>query len=99
MAPFEQLQARATEVASVLKLLANPKRLLILCHLQDGPCTVTDLQEKVGLSQSALSQHLAKMRADGLVSVIKKGTYAHYQIADASVKKIIALLYVLYCKS
>ncbi|MCA8887170.1 MAG: winged helix-turn-helix transcriptional regulator, partial [Hyphomonadaceae bacterium] len=66
--PVEHLEPRAVEAARLLKLLANEQRLTVLCRLSGSELSVTELGEYVNLSQSALSQHLAKLRADGLVA-------------------------------
>jgi len=79
---FDQLQEQAGDAANFLKQLANEKRLLILCRLLAGEATVGELCEIAGLSQSAMSQHLAKMRAEGLVAGRKDGLQVHYTIAD-----------------
>ena len=80
--PMKELQAQAGNAAAFLKLLANEKRLLILCRLVMGEATVSELCELAGLSQSAMSQHLAKLRSDGLVSGRKDGLQVYYSIAD-----------------
>lgn len=69
---LEVMKNNASKAAKMLKLLANSKRLLILCHLLKNERTVSELQDLIGLSQSALSQHLAKMRQDGFLSITKK---------------------------
>jgi len=76
------LEARAEEVAALLKQMANKRRLLILCRLAAGKATVSELGAVAGLSQSAISQHLAKMRKDGLVRGEKDGLQIHYSIVD-----------------
>lgn len=80
---LDELQAQAGEAARFLKLIANEKRLIVLCRLADGPATVGELAELAGLSQSAMSQHLARMRADGLVAGDKDGLQVRYRVADA----------------
>ena len=77
-----ELQHQACDAAAFLKLLANEKRLLILCSLAMGEATVTRLCEVTDLSQSAMSQHLAKLRSDGLVAGRKAGLQVHYSISD-----------------
>lgn len=77
-----ELQSQAGEAASFLKLIANEKRLLILCRLASGEATVAELTTIASLSQSAMSQHLAKMRQDGLVRGRKDGLQVFYSIAD-----------------
>ncbi len=84
-----ELQSQAGDAARFLKQLANEKRLLILCRLAEGEATVSELCEVTGLSQSAVSQHLAKMRADQLVTGRKNGLQVHYAIAEP---RCIALL-------
>jgi ArsR family transcriptional regulator len=77
------LEARAGEVAATLAALANDRRLLILCKLvEDGEATVGALAEEVGLSQSALSQHLARMREEGIVAFRRDAQTLWYRIAD-----------------
>lgn len=95
---FKEMEAQAAEAAAVLKLLANESRLLLLCILiTEGEVPVGALAERVGLSQPALSQHLAKLREDGLVSTRRTGTTIHYRIADPRVARIIATLHELFC--
>jgi ArsR family transcriptional regulator, virulence genes transcriptional regulator len=92
------LQAKAAEVSATLRLLANEKRLLVLCHLAHvGEMSVTALASAVGLSQSALSQHLARLRADGLVTTRRDAQQLHYRIADPRVGRLLAVLYDMYC--
>lgn len=86
------------QIADTLKLLANGHRLLILCALIDGPKTVTALGLKVGeISQSALSQHLALLKAHGIVTDAKAGQSVTYSIADRRVEEVIATLKRNYC--
>ena len=93
------LEARAGEVASILAALANDRRLLILCKLvEDGEATVGALAEEVGLSQSALSQHLARMREEGIVDYRREGQTLWYRIAEPRIELILAQLQNLYCR-
>lgn len=95
LATFE---ARAAGVADVLKALANQRRLMLLCKLvEHGEMRVGDLASTVGLSQSALSQHLARMREEGLVVARRERQTLWYRIADARVEALLASLYQLYC--
>jgi DNA-binding transcriptional ArsR family regulator len=97
-AAIEILEEKAAEVAGVLRMLANEKRLLILCHLaKRGEISVTPLAELVGLSQSALSQHLARLREDGLVATRRESQVLHYRIAEPRVGKLLESLYAIYC--
>lgn len=95
---FETMLRNATKAESMLKLLANAKRLMILCHLVKGEKPVGELAEIVGLSSSALSQHLAKMRALGMVSARKDGQMVYYRISSPEVEAILSTLYLIYCK-
>ncbi len=95
---LEVMKNNASKAEQLLKLLANSKRLLILCHLLKRECTVGELESLIGLSQSALSQHLAKMRGEGVLSVRKEGTRVYYFINKPEVEAILSTLYLIYCK-
>jgi DNA-binding transcriptional ArsR family regulator len=95
-APTEGLESRAVEAARMLKLLANEQRLTVLCRLGGGEMSVTELGEYVDLSQSALSQHLAKLRADGLVATRRDAQTIYYRLADPIAKRLIGVLCDLY---
>lgn len=89
----------ATEVAGILRALANERRLMILCKLVErGEDNVNSLAETVGLSQSALSQHLAKMREEGLVTCRRESQTLWYRIADPRIEDLFATLHRLYCR-
>lgn len=90
--PIEALAERASEVAEVLKMLANEQRLLLLCRLRQGECSVSELIDICGLSQSSVSQHLAKLRLSGIVNTRRDGTTIHYQLADGNVETLIDVL-------
>jgi DNA-binding transcriptional ArsR family regulator len=91
-------EANATMVAGILRELANPHRLMVLCSLAEaGEMKVGDIAERVGLSQSALSQHLARLREVGLVAFTREAQVLRYRIADARVEALLATLYQLYC--
>ena len=92
------LQRNAGAASSMLRALANERRLMILCLLiESGELTAGQIAQEVGLSQSALSQHLAKMREEGLVTFRREAQSIHYRIADPDVKRLIALLKNIYC--
>ena len=92
------LEAKAGSVARVLKLLANEKRLLILCRLAAaGQMPVAALAGAVSLSQSALSQHLARMRQEGLVTFRRKSQTLYYSISDAKTERLLLALKDIYC--
>lgn len=93
-----EFEASAAEVARVLRALANERRLMILCKLVElGEANVTMLGGVVGLSQSALSQHLAMMREQELVAFRRQGQTLWYRIADARIERLLAMLHDLYC--
>ena len=104
MPAFEQLdmesfERKATEVADILRALANERRLMILCKLVEwGEANVGQLAEAVGLSQSALSQHLARMREEGIVTFRRESQTIWYRIADPRIEQLFASLYDLFCK-
>lgn len=91
------MQVQACEAAGFLKILANERRLMILCELLKGERSVGELEDIVGLSQSALSQHLARLRSSQLVKTRRESQTIYYRIADPGVTKIIGALYDLYC--
>ena len=95
---LEVMQRNATKAEAMLKLLANAKRLIVLCHLVKGAKSVGQLADLVGLSSSALSQHLAKMRDQGLVESEKQGKVVYYRIVNPEVEAILSTLYLIYCK-
>lgn len=92
------LEARASQVADLLRALANNRRLVILCKLvETGEATVGALADDIGLSQSALSQHLARMREEGIVTFRRDAQTLWYRIADPRVETLLATLHRLYC--
>jgi DNA-binding transcriptional ArsR family regulator len=97
-AALKKLARQAGEATRLLKLLANEKRLLILCFLASrGEITVGELAERVELSQSALSQHLAKLRADGLVAFRRASQTLYYRVADPRAMRLLLVLKEIYC--
>ena len=93
----EQLRVAAAQAVSVLKVLANQDRLLLLCQLSQGELCVSELQAQLGIGQPTLSQQLAVLRSEGMVSTRRDGKNIHYRIADTSVLEIVAVLHRLYC--
>ena len=91
------MQGVASEAVQMLKELANENRLLILCALSESELSVGELNERIDLSQSALSQHLARLRAGGLVRTRRKGQTIYYSLPDSEAVDIIRLLHDLYC--
>lgn len=93
------LKAKAGQVAEMLRAIANDRRLLILCRLVEcGEAPVGQLASDVELSQSALSQHLARMRDEGLVTYRRDSRTLWYRIADRRVEELLATLHRLYCR-
>jgi ArsR family transcriptional regulator len=96
---MSELEERAGQVAGMLGALANDKRLMILCELvEGGECTVGSLAKTVALSQSALSQHLAKMRDEGIVTYRRDAQTLWYRIADERIERLLGVLHELYCR-
>ena len=96
---MDVLEQRAGDAAQLLTLLANETRLLILCRLvANGEMSVNAIVAAAGLGQSAISQHLAKLRDDNLVTTRRDGQTIHYRIADRNVARVIAVLKYIYCR-
>lgn len=91
-ADIAALASRAADAAETLKLVANEQRLLLLCRLVQSECSVGELIALTGLSQSAVSQHLARLRAGGMVRTRREGTTIHYRVADRDVHDLIGML-------
>jgi ArsR family transcriptional regulator, virulence genes transcriptional regulator len=95
---ISELEVSATEAAGVLKSLSNEKRLMILCKLlEEGEMSVLPIAEAVGLGQSALSQHLARMRAERIVDFRRDGQTLYYRIADPKVAQLLKSLKAIFC--
>ena len=92
------LTARAGAAEALLKAIANRYRLMLLCELHQGERSVTALQNAVGLSQSAVSQHLAKLREEGLVKTRRESQTIYYSLANEDAALIIATLYGIFCR-
>lgn len=95
-AAVAQLEPRAAEAARLLKLLANEQRLTVMCRLSGTEMSVSQLGEYVDLTQSALSQHLAKLRADGLVATRRDAQTIYYRLSDPVAIRLIGVLCELY---
>lgn len=90
-------QASAGEAAKLLRALGNERRLMILCQLSEGERSVGELLPAVGLSQSALSQHLAVLREEGIVATRREAQTIWYRIADPAALKVVATLAEIFC--
>lgn len=94
-----QLEANAERAASLLKSMGSPRRLLILCQLVEGEKSVGELEKAVGLSQSALSQHLAVLRHKGYVATRRSGQMIFYSLSGEEARTILQSLHGLYCSA
>jgi ArsR family transcriptional regulator len=96
---LERFAANAAEVAALLKALGNQRRLMVLCQLAEhGEMRVGDLAQAVGLSQSALSQHLSLLRQEGLLVSRREAQVIWYRIADPRCEQLLVTLHQLYCR-
>ena len=91
------MERHARDATRLLKALGNERRLVILCSLAEGERSVGELQRLVGLSQSALSQHLARLRRDRLVETRREAQTIYYRLGSREAREAMALLYRLYC--
>ncbi len=98
MEDIQNLELKSEKIAEILKMLAHPKRLLILCKLSDWEKTVWELEKLCSLSQSQLSQFLWKMKDEWILKWEKKWLHVSYSICDENVKKLLESLSDIYCK-
>jgi len=97
---IQEFEANARKVAGALRALGNERRLTILCKLVEaGEMTVGALVDALGLSQSALSQHLARMREENIVTFRRDGQTLWYRISDPRIEQLMAELHRLYCRA
>ena len=94
---LQALEPKADKVAQLLMALGHSKRLMAMCRMMDDEVSVGVLAEEVGLGQSALSQHLSKLRALGLVTTRRDGQTIYYRLASPEARELISTLYRLYC--
>ncbi len=95
---FAAMADNVEQAEQMLKILANKNRLMILCSLQDGEMSVSELNEAVPLAQSALSQHLAALRKVQIVATRRESQTIYYRVVDKNVVSILATLHGLFCK-
>lgn len=95
---LKAMRRHAGEAAAMMAALSHEARLRVLCDLVMGERTAGELVERSGLSQSALSQHLARLREDGLVATRREGVSIYYSIANPDAARILAVLHDIYCK-
>lgn len=94
---LETLQENARRATALLRAMGNPHRLMILCQILGGEKNVSELERLIGLSQSALSQHLARLRRDRLVQTRRSAQTIFYSLAGEEAKAVLSTLYSLYC--
>lgn len=95
---LSQFALQAGEAAAIMKSLSNEARLLVLCHLSEASeLSAGELTRRIGLSQSALSQHLARLRHEDLVATRKEAQTVFYRVADPKVRRVLEVLHELYC--
>lgn len=97
MHDIKELQDNSLEAERYLKVLANKNRLMILCTLMESELSVGELNQTIPLSQSALSQHLGRMRELGFVSARKAGQVVFYRVSDDKVRQLLAAFYEVFC--
>ena len=93
-----EMRNKCVDVSRILKALAHPQRLMILCYLSDGEKTVGEIEQSCNASQSAVSQFLNRMRLEGLVQSEKRAQFVYYEIKDHQVKQLIKSFYKIFCK-
>lgn len=98
LSDIDRLAVQSEQAAGLLRALANEQRLLILCHLlAAGELSVSSLGERISLSQSALSQHLARLRDEGIVAYRREAQTLYYHIADDRASQVLAVLHDIFC--
>ena len=95
---LDKMQQSAKIATDLLKLLGHPDRLMVLCQLKAGEQSVGELSSNLGIKQSPLSQHLARMRHEGVVESRRDAQTIYYSISGEKVSKVVGLLYELYCE-
>lgn len=93
----EQMRQHASEAAGLMKALGNESRLMVLCSLAEGERSVSELNQLVPLSQSALSQQLARLRREGLVETRRVSQTIYYSLCEGPADRLIHLLHDIYC--
>jgi len=96
---IERMMRSACDASKFLKAISHEGRLMILCHLSTGEKSVTELEDLLSVRQAAVSQQLSRLRQEGLVTPRRDGKAIHYSLADDRAKKVLDVLYDLFCKS
>ncbi|HQG29988.1 MAG TPA: metalloregulator ArsR/SmtB family transcription factor [Candidatus Ozemobacteraceae bacterium] len=94
---IQELESRSEEAATFLKMLASPPRLMILCHLAAGERSVGEIAELTGLRMSTVSQHMALLRGQDLVTTRRDGTTIYYALASDAARDVMGVLYQAFC--
>ncbi len=94
---MEKMMASACDASNMLKALSHEGRLMILCHLVTGEKTVTELEDLLSARQAAISQQLARLRHEGLVTPRRDGKAIYYSLTDERPKQILEVIYDLFC--
>ncbi len=94
----DEMVDSAREATDFLKSIAHEGRLMILCRLAEGECSVTDLEELLSARQAAVSQQLARLRLEGIVDARREGKSVYYSLSDDRIQTIIPVLYDMFCK-
>jgi DNA-binding transcriptional ArsR family regulator len=93
----DEMQAHAADAATLMRAFGNESRLMILCTLAEGEHSVGELNEIIPLSQSALSQQLARLRREGLVKTRRESQVIHYSLCDGPADRVINVLHDIFC--
>jgi ArsR family transcriptional regulator, virulence genes transcriptional regulator len=96
---IDEMHAHAADAARLMKALGNEQRLLILCNLLEQPLSVSEINERVQLSQSALSQHLALLREQGMVETRREAQSVYYSLPPGAVTRVMAVLQEIFCST
>ncbi len=96
---LQDMLNNSAKAVRLLKAVSNERRLLILCHLLDGELSVGEMNDRLGLSQSALSQHLALLRRNKLVKTRKEAQTVYYSMNSKEAEALIDLMHTLYCNT
>lgn len=95
---IQEFEYNAQAAAALLKALASKPRLMVLCHLSDGEKSVGEIASLTGLRMAAVSQNLAVLRAERLVTQRRNGTTINYRLSDPTARELIGVLYRSFCK-
>jgi DNA-binding transcriptional ArsR family regulator len=95
---LEIMESKCVEVSSIMKAIAHPQRLMLMCHLCEGEKNVSELLELCDISQSQLSQFLNRMHGEKLLKLRREANYSYYSIADKNIIKLIQSMQKIFCK-